>query len=311
MEEVEVRPLIVEAKRIGSLPNVPVSDIADLPCSPSPAKRCSCADVSYKDLPDYSIFDLTRISRDKASTLLRNDIIKIEDLEPGVVKLSKNQAIQAALTKKKVRQVDTENLKAKLEEITYPLYFLDYETYNFALPRLDGFKPYQHYVFQYSLHVQDSPNAELQHHEFLADTISIDSLTSLASSLRSAIHRDGGSVLVWHRQFEESRNGELGELLPEFRDFFLSLNHRIFDLEEVFKQQLIMDYHFKGRSSFKAIRRILCAQFSYTDLNVQNGAQAMYAWYEWVQGTLNTELLAYCKLDTLAMVEILCEIARS
>lgn len=131
------------------------------------------------------------------------------------------------------------------------------------------------------------------------------------SGLRSAIHRDGGSVLVWHRQFEESRNGELGELLPEFRDFFLSLNHRIFDLEEVFKQQLIMDYHFKGRSSFKAIRRILCAQFSYTDLNVQNGAQAMYAWYEWVQGTLNTELLAYCKLDTLAMVEILCEIARS
>ena len=74
-----------------------------------------------------------------------------------------------------------------------------------------------------------------------------------------------------------------------------------------------MDYQFKGRTSIKAILPVLCPQFSYTDLNVQNGAQAMDAWYEWVQGSQDSEkrkdLLAYCEMDTLAMLEILKQLA--
>ena len=309
MESVDVRPLMAEAKRIKDLDNVPVSDIADLNCWPNKADRCGCADVSYKGLPDYSVFDLARISRDDVSKLIRKGITTVAEMKPRSIKLSQQQAIQVVLTQKEMRRVDSEKLNDELSNLKYPLYFLDYETYNFALPRLDGFNPYQQYVFQYSLHIQKSPDAELQHHEYLANEISLESLNDLANSMRSAISNDDGSVIVWHRQFEESRNDELGSLMPEFRDFFRSLNQRIFDLEEVFKQQLFMHYQFKGRTSIKAILPVLCPQFSYSELNVQNGAQAMDAWYEWAQGEQDDgkrkDLLAYCELDTLAMVEIL------
>jgi hypothetical protein len=76
---------------------------------------------------------------------------------------------------------------------------------------------------------------------------------------------------------------------------------------------LFLDYQFKGRTSIKAILPVLCPQFSYSELNVQNGMQAMDRWYRWVsnetqQPDTSKDLLEYCRLDTLAMVEILAKL---
>ncbi len=313
MESVEVRPLMAEAKRVVALDDVPVTNIAELTCSPNGAKRCGCADASYKELPDYSVFDISRLSRADCSRLLNKDIVSIDEMKPRSIKLTRSQAIQVALTQKKIRKVDLERLESELEQLRYPIYFLDYETFNFALPRLDGFTPYQQYVFQYSLHVLESKGAKRQHFEFLSDANTLESLNALATSMHDAIKPDDGSVVVWHRQFEETRNVEMGKLLPEFYSFFRDINRRVYDLEEVFKQGIFLDYQFKGRTSIKAILPVLCPQFSYKELVVQNGGEAMDAWYQLVTDELDeTErqnriqcLLAYCKLDTLAMVEIL------
>ena len=309
LEDVDVRPLMAEAKRIAPMADVPVVEIADLTCRPNGANRCGCADVSYKDLPDYSVFDISRLSRGDCSKLLRKGITTIDEVQPKSLKLIKQQAIQVVLTQKRMRKINHAGLRTELDQIQYPIYFLDYETYNFALPRLNGFRPYQHYVFQYSLHVQASPDSPLQHFEFLAEDISLESLEALAGSLQAAIPEDSGSVVVWHRQFEEMRNAEIGQLLPQYKSFFIDLNRRIFDLEEVFKQGLFLDYQFKGRTSIKAILPVLCPQFSYSELNVQNGMEAMDGWYRWVSNESRepekrTDLLDYCRLDTLAMVEI-------
>ena len=163
LEGVEVRPLMAEAKRLLSLNEVPVTNVGDLTCSPKGANRCGCADVSYENLPDFSVFDIARLSRDDCSKLINRGIVTIDEIKPRSIKLSQQQAIQVVLTQKKLRKVYEDKLKSELDQIRYPIYFLDYETYNFALPRLDGFSPYQHYVFQYSLHVQDTPGAELRH----------------------------------------------------------------------------------------------------------------------------------------------------
>lgn len=313
MEAIEVRPLMAEAKRIVGLDDIPVSNIAELECTPNGAIRCGCADVSYKELADYSVFDISRLSRADSSKLLNKGIVLIDDMKPRSIKLTRSQAIQVALTQKKMRKVDDERLEAELKQLQYPIYFLDYETFNFALPRLEGFAPYQQYVFQYSLHVLESKDAELEHFEFLSDSNSLESLNALAASMRATIKSDNGSVVVWHRQFEETRNAEMGKLFPEFHSFFQDINRRVYDLEEVFKQGIFLDYRFKGRTSIKAILPVLCPQFSYKELVVQNGGDAMNAWYEMITSELDdTErqnrienLLAYCKLDTLAMVEIL------
>ena len=48
-----------------------------------------------------------------------------------------------------------------------PSFILDYETYNPGIPFYDGYRPYQHMVFQYSLHVFRDPDSVPEHYEFL------------------------------------------------------------------------------------------------------------------------------------------------
>ena len=93
--------------------------------------------------------------------------------------------------------------------------------------------------------------------------------------------------------------------MPEFKDFFAVINRRIYDLEEPFKQGTFLDYQFKGRTSIKAILPVLCPRFSFADVNVQNGSQAMDVWYETfikeldpsVVSDRRKDLLEYCRLD--------------
>jgi len=85
----------------------------------------------------------------------------------------------------------------------------------------------------------------------------------------------------------------------------------MFDLMAIFKTDYV-DYRFHGSTSIKKVLPVLCPQFSYSNLEVQDGTMALDTWGRMVTDTNFNEdvtltrknLLAYCKLDTLAMVEI-------
>ena len=58
---------------------------------------------------------------------------------------------------------------------------------------------------------------------------------------------------------------------------------------------------------------VLCPEFSYKDLEVQSGTEAMENWHRTIfdkdlddseRVKIQKSLLEYCKLDTLAMVKI-------
>jgi hypothetical protein len=49
------------------------------------------------------------------------------------------------------------DLKKEFEALKYPLYFMDFETVNPAIPRFSGMRPYDHLPFQWSVHVQRQP----------------------------------------------------------------------------------------------------------------------------------------------------------
>lgn len=82
-------------------------------------------------------------------------------------------------------------------------------------------------------------------------------------------------------------------------------------MEKVFQNNYI-DYHFKGSSSIKKILPVLVPELNYDTLNIQEGTMAMDTWskiaFNEVEDQEKTQirqdLLEYCKLDTLAMVEI-------
>lgn len=201
-------------------------------------------------------------------------------------------------------------LKNFLDGLKYPLYFLDYETMSGLIPYFDGHRPYQKVPFQYSLHVLSSPDAELEQREYLHRENS-DPVRPLTEQLIRDIGTEG-TVLVWYESFEKSRNSELGEMLSEYKEAMEAINDRVVDLIIPFKSKWYDDPRFEGSASIKQVLPVLCPELSYKVLGIQEGSSAQRLWMEAVlddkradqKEQILADLIEYCKLDTLAMVEI-------
>lgn len=61
---------------------------------------------------------------------------------------------------------ESEEIKAWLDKLEYPLYYLDYETFQTAVPMFDGCTPYGQTPFQFSLHIQKERGGKLEHISF-------------------------------------------------------------------------------------------------------------------------------------------------
>lgn len=207
-------------------------------------------------------------------------------------------------------EVDSRAIKDFLGGMEYPLYFLDYETMSSVVPNFDGQRPYQQVPFQYSLHVIREKSAEVEHVGYLHSENS-DPARPLVEQLVKDIG-ESGSVLVWYEAFEKKCNSVLGELVPEYQKAMEDINARIVDLIAPFKNKWYHDVRFNGSASIKQVLPVMCPELSYKDLGIQEGASAQRLWMEAVldekrvdeKDKILSDLDEYCKLDTLAMVEI-------
>lgn len=262
------------------------------------------------DIPDYSVFDISRIGNKNLAILVDGDVQEVHDV-PDDIKLSIPQRNQVDVAKSQEPIIDKIAIKDFLTELEYPLYFLDYETVSSALPLFNGCTPFQQIPFQYSLHVIREPNGELEHYDYLGRNSKHAPMPELLASLRSHID-NSGSVIVWYKVFESGRNAEMGRAYPEYADFLEGVNNRIIDLMDVFSKQHFVHHKFNGSSSIKAVLPVLVPELSYKAMDIQNGATASIRWFDAVSGNVDTaqadktfdDLLKYCCLDTLAMVEI-------
>lgn len=272
--------------------------------------ECPCLSLCHPHLPLNSIYELSRLTQKKADELLELSVQTIKQI-PDDFPLTNSQKIQTQAVKQNTTLIDQTAIENDLETLKYPLCFLDYETYNSAIPIYDGYHPQQQMVFQYSLHIIEANNQEIIHQEYLA-TKKGDPAKELVKSLRKHIS-DKGSVIVWNKTFEAGRNKEMAQMYPEYKDFLLSLNQRIYDLADIFKNNLYVDSKFKGSWSIKNVLPVLVPNLSYKGLTIGKGDQAMLAWWDMVNLTEEEEfkklpiinaLTKYCELDTMAMVEI-------
>ena len=201
------------------------------------------------------------------------------------------------------------DLKEELGRLKYPLYFVDFETVNPAIPRFSGMRPYDHIPFQWSVHVQRQPSATPEHFEFLATDRS-DPRTAFISGLRDALG-DRGSVVVYHEQFESQRLSDFALWLPEFSGRINKIQHRLWDLLPIIRNHV---YHpaFGGSYSLKSVLPALVPEMTYEGMEVSDGKAAGLAWESLVRGGLNRgerdkirkALLDYCGQDTLGMVRL-------
>lgn len=200
-------------------------------------------------------------------------------------------------------------LPAELAKLEYPLYFLDFETVNPAIPRFGGMRPYDHIPFQWSFHVQGQPGAEPEHCEYLTQDGS-DSRREFITSLLAAIG-ENGNIVVYNQQFEETRLSDLAGWRPEFAEPINGIQTRLWDLLPVVRSHV---YHpaFAGSYSLKSVLPALVSDMTYDGMDVADGADAGLAWEMFLRSSdgaererLRKALLDYCGQDTLALVRLL------
>ena len=274
--------------------------------------HCTTFSYSNPDVPEYSVHDIARIgsSKKKLQQLIEMNIFHIHEIPEEIefTEIQKNQ-IQAHVLDKVL--MEKELIAKELGDLSFPLYFLDYETCPAAVPRFDGYSPYNQIPFQYSLHKLNSPaDKEPEHFEFL-HTKADDPSRALAESLQKNIG-DKGTVIVWNKKFESQRNNEIGKRLPEFKSFMDSVNARIYDLMDIFSKQYYVHKDFKGSTSIKYVLPVLAPELTYKNLNIREGGTASQSWDKIALGSLPQkekdqiakDLLAYCERDTYAMYAI-------
>ena len=257
---------------------------------PSP---CPYWDYCTKNLPENNVFKLSGgMRKDKKLALYKEGLISYEDLEKVVIN-------------KKARQ-------QFLEKLSFPLYFLDFETFQTAIPRFNGTSPYQQIPFQYSLHYIEEPNGELKHKEFLAEA-GVDPRRKLAEQLVDDIP-ENVCVTAYNMGFEKSVITKLAEQYEDLREHLLKIKDNIQDLIIPFRNRM---YYAKEMEGSYSIKKVLPALFpddpdlNYKNLDiVHNGREASSIFStldnksKEEQEEIRKSLLKYCKLDTLAMVKL-------
>jgi Domain of unknown function(DUF2779) len=274
-------------------------------------KKCPYIQFFFPELPDYSVFDISRIHRDKLNKLLESGITNITDV-PTDFELSKNQAVQVELAKTNKVICKSKEIKEIIKNLQYPLYFIDYESINYAIPEYKYYRPYQQVVFQYSLFIQKKPKANVIHKEYLADGKK-DPALGILTSLKKNIKTKKGTFIVWNKSFEMARNREMAAIHPKFTDLMEQFNENVFDLMTIFSNKLYIHPEFKGKTSLKSVLPVLTYNNCYSDLDINNGQLASVMWVNLVRKKFpakelektRKDLLEYCRMDTIGMVRIL------
>jgi hypothetical protein len=250
----------------------------------------------------------------KAWPFYRNGIVSNEDIPPDFV-LSPAQGIQIEVERTKIPHVDRAAVSEFLEQLRRPLFFLDFETFQTAIPQVEGIRPWQQVPFQFSLHVSRSAEADPAHFSWLWDGIG-DPRKSLLDHLEPLFGGEG-SIVVFNASFETTRLKECVEANPQYAAWLEDVLERIVDLLAPFRS---FDVYFPGQHGSASMKRILPALTgkNYDALAIQEGSQASEAFKRITFGDVGEEerrkvrknLEEYCGLDTSGMVEIVEVLAK-
>ncbi len=273
------------------------------------SKHCEMFAHINPIVPAYSVHDIARINGRKLETLVDAGILQLPDV-PDDFPLSDKQRTQVRLAKTGIPEIDRAGIDAFMSAIAMPAAFLDFETHNAALPRFDGYRPYQQIPFQFSLHVLDRWDDRPRHDEFLhLETDEPDQ--AFIQALRTVLP-ETSAVIVWNKGFERSRLQEIALRHAEHAAFVEDVSGRLVDLADVFSSGLYAHPDFRGSYSVKVVLPVLVPTLSYKQLAIQDGSGAQVEWNNIVTGLYDKKkasataaaLRSYCRLDTLAMVEI-------
>ncbi len=275
-------------------------------------KPYDCPYFAYctKELEKPNVFDIRGMKASTKFILYEKGVITFEDLLQENLNDKYLEQVDFEVNSKEDK-IEKEKIQAFLDTLTYPLYFLDFETFQQAIPMYDGVSPYSQIPFQYSLHYLEE-DQELKHKEFLAAP-GIDPRRSLAEALVRDIPKDV-CTLAYNMSFEKTVIKNLAKRYPDLSSHLMNIHDHIKDLMIPFYNR---NYYTRKMQGSYSIKYVLPALFpddpslNYHNLEeVHNGSEAMNAYANMgnltqeEQESLRRNLLKYCGLDTYAMVKI-------
>jgi hypothetical protein len=314
-EQAETVPAVLEtARRVLEPGEEPFVELGE------ECRDCDLFAWCGRDLPSPSVFDLYRLPKKKMIDYYRQGLVSFEDLDrAGVIRAEKQKRQMDFWLRDRGVYADRAALRAFLDKLTYPLYFLDFETMMPAVPFCVGTRPFAQIPFQYSLHYIEREGGELKHREFLAES-GTDPRRAIAEALCRDIPADA-CVTAYNKQFECGRLRELAAAFPDLSAHLLAIEGHITDLLEPFQKGWYYRKEIGGSFSIKSVLPAICPEDPELDYHgldgVHNGTEAMSV-YPAIRYMAPEEaeqarraLLAYCRLDTLAMVKVWEELKRA
>lgn len=287
-------------------PDIPIGDHCFTPYECPYHAHCSDGLV----FPDNPLDHLHRLHPNRRAELEALGIERIEDIPPDFNLNEMQERIRLAV--KTGQPWQSGNLAEVLAQVEWPLYYLDFEAFQPALPRYPGTRPFQAIPFQYSLH-HETLEGELQHQEYL-HTEDTDPRPALARALVDAVG-DTGSIVVYSG-YERRMLNDLSAAVPELRAELEAIKTRLWDLLPNVRQHY---YHpgFCGSFSIKSVLPALLPDQKWSDLAISDGMAAATAYESALNDPESAEaqetfqqLRSYCRMDTQAMVEVLHKLRR-
>ena len=273
--------------------------------------QCQFWKYCTKHLPEHNVFQIRKMHKDKALKFYYEGKTNFKDLLEENMNWKFKQQIEFEEFNYEPH-IDKQKIREFMKNLYYPIYFLDFETMQTAIPEFDNSKPYQQIPFQYSLHYIEKENGELFHKEFLAES-GTDPRRKLAEQLVKDIPKDV-CVTAYNMMFEKGRIKELAEIFPDLSEHLMNIHEHIQDLMIPFSERM---YYCKDMQGSYSIKYVLPALFpndpelNYHNLPlIHNGGEAMNIFpkikdmSKEEQEKARYGLLKYCELDTYAMVKV-------
>ena len=304
-------------------------------CEHKKTTKCKFCKICWSIIPEkHSIFGYMHNDKgfqkngEKLSTfdLINQGKTNMLDIDESYMTREKNK-IQRRVLETNKPYIDKQKIIDGLKQIKYPIYHLDFETFNCPLPRFKGEVPYSQSVFQFSLHIEKEEGKcdnEKDHYGYLAIDHK-DHREELIKMMCDLIKE--GTVLVYNDSFEKTRIKELSEMFPEYKERLLKINDQIFDLMNIVKTRSKMykelgysdeeakmfNYYHPDMDGSYSIKKVLpiFSNLTYKGMEVANGVEAMITYASFPK--LNKldykhkyqKLVEYCQQDTYAMFKVL------
>lgn len=281
---------------------------------PPPELLKHCKDCGYFKacFPSPDVLDVAFVPKLTSATVRKlraEGYQRIGDLPEEL--LEEGAQIRARQSAVMGRSVVLRSLTDELQRVRFPAVCVDFEAVGSAIPLYRGTGPYDAVPFQWSIHRMESFVGEPVHAEFLHLEAS-DPRPSFVQSLSRAL--DGAQTVLVYSSYEQTRIRQLLQETVEGAEELHVLfedRDRTIDLLQLVRDNVYAP-GFAGSFSIKTVLPALVPHLGYDDLVIRDGSTAAAAYIDllgWL-GTPNAELiardlLAYCKRDTLAMVEVL------